>query len=119
MGVVRLTKSDKPISFGKIMNPGERFRAKLALFLAMMQLGCEVGYGRHPGFLLIDQLGAAEMVPVDLRASAAALKGIDENFGEKVQIICCTARPEFAEATKEEKVYGPTVSGPGDKEYAF
>jgi hypothetical protein len=119
MGVVRLTKSGKPISFGKIMNPGERFRAKLALFLAMMQLGCEAGLGRHPGFLFIDQLGTAEMVPVDLRASAAALKRIDEDFGEKVQIICCTARPEFREAAAQEKIYGPTVSGPGDKHYAF
>ncbi len=119
MGVVRLTKSGKPIAFGKIMNPGERFRAKLALFLAMMQLSCDAGFGRHPGFLLIDQLGGPEVVAPDLRASAAALKRIDEDFGEKVQIICCTARTEFAKATAEEKIYGPTVSGPGDKEYAF
>jgi hypothetical protein len=119
MGVVRLTKADKPIAFSKIMNPGERFRAKLALFLAMMQLGCEAGFGRHPGFLLIDQLGGPEMVPPDLRKSAEALKEIDDLFGDKVQVICCTARPEFKDATAEEKVYGPTVSVPGGKEYAF
>jgi hypothetical protein len=119
MGVVRLTKGEKPTAFGKIMNPGERFRAKLALFLAMMHLGCEAGFGRHPGFLLIDQLGGPEMVPPDLRKSAEALKEIDDNFGDKVQIICCTARPEFEGATAEEKIYGPTESGPGDKEYAF
>jgi hypothetical protein len=119
MGVIRLTKGGKAISFGKIKNPGERFRAKLALFLAMMQLGCEPGLGRHPAFLLIDQLGTAEIVPVDLQASATALKHIDEKFGEKVQIICCTARPEFREATAAEKIYGATAPEPGGKRYAF
>jgi hypothetical protein len=119
MGVVRLTKGGKQISFTKIKNPGERFRAKLALYLAMMQLGCEPGFGRHPGFLLIDQLGTAEIVPVDLEASAAALKHIDDNFGEKVQIICCTARPEFKKATAAAKIYGPTAPEPRGKKYAF
>lgn len=119
MGVVRLTKGSKQIAFTKIKNPGERFRAKLALYLAMMQLGCEPGYGRHPGFLLIDQLGTAEIVPVDLEASAAALKHIDDNFGEKVQIICCTARPEFREATATAKIYGPTAAEQDGKKYVF
>ena len=119
MGVVRLTKGGKQISFTKIKNPGERFRAKLALFLAMMQLGCEPNFGRHPGFLLIDQLGTAEIVPVDLQASAAALKHIDSNFGDKVQIICCTARPEFKKATAATKVYGPTAAETHGKQYAF
>lgn len=119
MGVVRLTKGGKQISFTKIKNPGERFRAKLALYLAMMQLGCEPGFGRHPGFLLIDQLGTAEIVPVDLEASAVALKHIDDNFGEKVQIICCTARPEFKKATAATKIYGPTAAEPRGKKYAF
>jgi hypothetical protein len=119
MGVVRLTKGGKAISFGKIKNPGERFRAKLALFLAMMQLGCEPGFGRHPGFLLIDQLGSAEIVPVDLEASAAALKHIDDGYADKVQIICCTARPEFRKATASTKISGATAPERGGKKYAF
>ncbi len=119
MGVVRLTKGGKQIAFTRIKNPGERFRAKLALYLAMMQLGCEPGFGRHPGFLLIDQLGTAEIVPVDLQASAGALKHIDDNFGDRVQIICCTARPEFKMATAATKIYGPTAPEPGGKQYAF
>lgn len=118
-GVVRLTKNGEVVPFSKIMNPGERYRAKLALFLAMMRLGCEAGLGRHPGFLLLDQLGTAEMVPADLRASAAALRQIEEKFSDRVQVICFTAKPEFREATVPDKVYGHRVQGKNGKNYAF
>lgn len=91
-GVVKLTKNGRDVSFGKINNPGERYRAKLALFLAMMRLGCEAGLGKHPGLLLLDQLGAAEMVPDDLTALATALRKIEQEYSEWVQIICFTAQ---------------------------
>ncbi|MGA2700339.1 MAG: hypothetical protein ABSH35_04500 [Isosphaeraceae bacterium] len=118
-GVVKLTKNGENIAFTKIMNPGERYRAKLALFLAMMRLGCEAGIGKHPGFLMLDQLGGAEMVPEDLQASAAALRRIEEEFSERVQIICFTARPEFREATVADKVYGHRITAENRKKYAF
>jgi hypothetical protein len=118
-GVVKLTKNGKDVSFSKINNPGERYRAKLALFLAMMRLGCEAGLGKHPGFLMLDQLGAAEMVPDDLAALAAALKRIEEEYSERVQIICFTAKPQFREATVPEKIYGPQGRFEHGKPYAF
>ncbi len=114
-GLVKLTKNDENISFSKIMNPGERYRAKLALFLAMMRLGCEAGVGRHPGFLLLDQLGAAEMVPEDLQKAAAALRKVEQEFSDRVQIICFTAKPEFREATVPTKVYGHRIISKGKK----
>lgn len=114
-GVIRLTKNGENISFSKIMNPGERYRAKLALFLAMMRLSCEAGIGRHPGLLLLDQLGAAEMVPADMKASAAALRKIEDTFSDRVQIICFTAKPEFRQATVPSKVYGHRVVSNGKK----
>lgn len=118
-GVVKLTKNGDLVSFSKIMNPGERYRAKLALFLAMMRLGCEAGVGRHPGLLLLDQLGTAELVPADLKASAEALKRIEDQFSERVQIICFTAKPEFRAATVPDKVYGHRVAGKNGKKCAF
>jgi hypothetical protein len=118
-GVVKLTKNGEAVAFSKIMNPGERYRAKLALFLAMMRLGCEAGIGRHPGFLLLDQLGTAEMVPADLGASAAALRQIEEKYADRVQIICFTAKPEFRAATVPGKVYGHRVAGRNGRKYAF
>jgi hypothetical protein len=118
-GVVKLTKNDADVSFSKIMNPGERYRAKLALFLAMMRLGCEAGIGRHPGFLMLDQLGAAEMVPEDLKALAEALMRIEQSYSDRVQIIGFTAKPEFREATVPTKVYGNQGKVENGKKYAF
>lgn len=118
-GVVKLTKNGKNVAFSKIMNPGERYRAKLALFLAMIRLSREAGIGRHPGLLLLDQLGTGEMVPGDLQASAAALKKIEHDYSEKVQIICFTAKPEFREATVPQKVYGHRLITPSEKKCAF
>ena len=118
-GVVKLTKNGENVAFSKIMNPGERYRAKLALFLAMMRLGCEAGIGRHPGLLLLDQLGTAEMVPADMQASAAALRKIEDEFSDRVQVICFTAKPEFRKATVAKKVYGHKVIGANGKKCAF
>jgi len=118
-GVVKLTKNGEPVSFSKIHNPGERYRVKLALFLAMMRLRCDPGVGHHPGLLLLDQLGSAEMVPEDLQALAAALRQIEDKFSDEVQIICFTAKPEFRDATVAAKVYGRQTDGKQGKEYAF
>ncbi|AMV24003.1 hypothetical protein VT84_06380 [Gemmata sp. SH-PL17] len=114
-GLVKLTKNDELVSFSNIKNPGERYRAKLALFLAMMRLGCEAGVGRHPGFLMLDQLGTAELVPEALKASAVALKQIEDKYAEHVQIICFTAKPEFRKATITTKVYGHRAVTSGKK----
>lgn len=118
LGSITLFKNDEEVTFGGFKNPGERFRVKLALFLAMMQLGREEGFGRHPGFLLIDQLGAAEMAHDNMSASAATLKAIDEKFADQLQIICTTARAEFAGASAPEKIYGAKVKVDED-EFAF
>ncbi len=118
-GKVKLTKHGELVSFSGIKNPGERYRAKLALFLAMMRLGCEAGIGRHPGLLLLDQLGTSELVTSDLEASAAALRRIEEQFSDRVQIICFTTKAEFRAATVPDKVYGHRVVGKDGKKYAF
>ncbi|MCW3101158.1 MAG: hypothetical protein JWL77_6776, partial [Chthonomonadaceae bacterium] len=61
-GTVKLRKHGVEVRFTTIQNPGDRLRVKLAFFLAMMCISRESGAGRHPGLLLIDQLGSAEMV---------------------------------------------------------
>jgi hypothetical protein len=109
-GVARLQKHGKPITFNGINNDGERLRIKLAFFLAMMQLGREPNGGRHPGFLIIDQPGSNEMVTSDFVALAQVFRNIDREFDDQIQILCFTARPEFAEATDESRVYGPQAA---------
>lgn len=114
MGTLKLKKNDTPVSFTQIMNQGERLRLKLALFLAMLQLGREPGLGRHPGLLLIDQPGSAEMVPEDIQNLASIFWNLDERFGDRLQILCFTAEEEFRHATNPDKVHGPKAG-----KYAF
>jgi hypothetical protein len=107
LGVVQLRKHGKPVKFTGIKNPGERVRVKLAFFLALAELGREPNGSRHPGLLLIDQPGTAEMVPEDFRSLAGLLRGVDRDSAADMQILCFTARSEFREATDTKKVYGP------------
>lgn len=106
VGAVSLRKHGQKVMFGNIHNTGERLRVKLAFFLAMIRLSREAGYGRHPGLLLIDQPGSAEMVDDDFEALARVLRRVDDDHPE-VQIICATARAGLHAATHPEKVYGP------------
>ena len=109
LGRLDLSKNSISVPFGQVNNQGERIRIKLAFFLAMMRLGREPGLGKHPGFLLIDQLGSAEMVSEDCASLAGALRTIDRDLGETMQIICFTARLEFATATAADKIYGAQI----------
>lgn len=106
VGTLSLQKNGVPVRFSRVNNPGERLRIKLAFFLAMMRLGRVKGAGRHPGFLMIDQPGSDEIVDADFEALADVLREIDQQLANEVQIICFTARPQFARATAGEKVYG-------------
>lgn len=106
LGIVQLHKHGQPVTFTSIKNDGERLRVKLAFFLAMMRLSRELDGGRHPGLLIIDQPGSSEMVDADFGALASIFRQVNEEFGTDVQVICCTARPQFAAATESDKVYG-------------
>ncbi len=107
VGRLTLTKNGVAVAFSSLVSPGERLRLKLAFFVAMMRLGRVRGGGRHPGFLMIDQPGSDEIVEADFDALARVLRGVDSAFGDEVQIVCFTARPGFAAATEDAKVYGP------------
>lgn len=109
VGALRLRKNGVQVSWGSIRNPGDRLRIKLAFFLAMMRLGRVEHAGRHPGFLMIDQPGSDEMVVEDFLAVAAALREIERDHEDELQVICFTARSEFADATVPGKIYGPKV----------
>jgi predicted nucleic acid-binding Zn-ribbon protein len=116
VGSLSLKKNGVKVAFKSINNPGERLRVKLGFFLALMRLGRLSGAnaGRHPGFLLIDQPASAEMVTEDVAEVVRALCQVDCEHAEHLQIICFTARSEFAQATASGKVYGPQAG-----QYAF
>jgi len=105
-GIVKIRKHDQPVAFTQIKNEGERLRIKLAFFLSMMRLSRENGGGRHPGFLIIDQPGSNEMVASDFSELAQVFRQVDQDFGEKIQVLCFTARAEFRNATDGSHIYG-------------
>lgn len=106
VGTLSLQKNGVHVRFSQVNNPGERLRIKLAFFLAMMRLGRVKGAGRHPSFLMIDQPGSDEIVDTDFEALARVLCEIDQQFTDEVQVLCFTARPQFAAASASDKVYG-------------
>jgi len=106
VGTLSLRKNGVKARFSRVNTPGEKLRVKLSFFLAMMRLGRVKGAGRHPGFLMIDQPGSDEIVDTDFEALAGVLREIDQQLADEVQILCFTARPQFAHATASEKVYG-------------
>lgn len=106
VGKLKLLKHGTSMSFTAIHNSGERLRIRLAFFIAMMRIGREPGIGRHPGFLLIDQIASSEMVEDDCRALATTLRQLDQEYDKKVQVICFTARSKFEQATDPSKIYG-------------
>jgi hypothetical protein len=114
LGKVTLRKNGVKVTFSNVRNPGERLRVKLAFFLAMMRLGRIEHAGRHPGFLMIDQPGSAEMVEEDFVEFARILRETESDYADEIQIICFTARLPFAEATVQHKLYGPKAG-----KYAF
>lgn len=107
VGRVSLRKHGQEVTFKSVQNEGERWRIKLAFFLALMRIARAPESGHHPGVLLIDQPGTAEMSPEDFQALAAVIYQIDAEFAADLQIICCTARTEAEKATAPSKIYGP------------
>lgn len=106
LGVLQLKKHGRSVSFTGINNPGERLRVKLAFFLALAMLSREPKGARHPGLLLIDQPGAAEIVEEDFKGLAKILKELDREFEVDLQMFCFTSRAEFRAATRAKKIFG-------------
>lgn len=74
---VVLTGGRKP--FGEC-TPGEKTRLKLAATLAMIHVAEDSGIGRHPGVLLLDSVGSAEVVNEDVSQIVAGLGTLSESL---------------------------------------
>jgi hypothetical protein len=59
-----------------------------------MLLQARHGLGKHPGFLIIDTPGTAEVNEADFVAMTQDLARINAEYGDHVQILVATARPE-------------------------
>jgi len=89
----------------------ERVKFKVAFHLALMLLQVRAGLGKHPRFLLIDTPGTAEVNHADFVAMNRDLANIHAEYGDQVQILLATARPEAEAHLPSELVEKPSVAG--------
>ncbi|MBO9127931.1 MULTISPECIES: hypothetical protein [unclassified Rhizobium] len=68
-----------PKTFSKCTS-GEKTRLKLAATLAMIHVAEESGIGRHPGVLLLDSVGSAEVVNEDVSQIIEGLARLSESL---------------------------------------
>ncbi len=85
----------------------ERVKFKVAFHLALMLLRIDEQMGKHPGFLIIDTPGTAEVDEADFIAMAKDLVRIHQQYGGQVQILLATARQEALQHLPAEIVATP------------
>ncbi len=90
---VRMCQDGMQFSHGDLAR-SERVKFKVAFHLALMLLQVRQGVGRHPGFLIIDTPGTAEVNEADFVAMTKDLATIHNIYGDRLQILLATARPE-------------------------
>ncbi|MGE7975545.1 hypothetical protein ACQKOK_22065 [Bacillus cereus] len=84
---------------------GEQLRAKIALYLALIQLDIEYNFGRHTRFLIIDSPNKEEGDSNYLTGLTEVLVDIDKRYGDNLQIIIGTAERKLAHIVQNEKVF--------------
>jgi hypothetical protein len=90
---VRIVQGGVQVSHNELAR-SERVKFKIAFHLALMLLGTKYGLGKHPGFLIIDTPGTAEVNNIDFIEMAKDLTDMHNQHGDKVQILMATARTE-------------------------
>jgi len=81
----------KPIRF-RYMEASERLRLKLALHIAMLIMRTTDGIGRHPGLLIIDAPGSAEMDEHHFQSILQGIITVKEQLGDQVQLLIASTR---------------------------
>ncbi len=79
---------------------GEQLRLKVATAIALIRRSRSSGVGRHPGFLVVDSLGAEEIPDQDLRAMLSALREVADELG--IQIFIATRNTPLLEETIQD-----------------
>jgi hypothetical protein len=90
---VKVLQGDLWITHNELAR-SERVKFKVAFHVALMLIQVRSGVGKHPGFLIIDTPGTAEVDPPDLAAMLRDLVRIHAEYGEKAQILVATARED-------------------------
>ncbi|MEZ0542706.1 hypothetical protein [Fibrella arboris] len=100
-------------SFDEI-TAGEKLRAKLGLYIALIELDVEHQLGRHPRFLVLDSPAREEGDQIYVDGLKTTLAYIQGHFGNDLQVFVGTAQRELGTAINTDQVEIKT-----QKEYFF
>lgn len=96
-------------NFGKLTD-GERLRLKIALVIALLDVGAASGLGRHPGFLIVDSLAREELNEANGRLLLRELDRVAGAYG--LQVVTGTTHTELVDSVLPDKaVVRPQKSG--------
>ncbi|MGF6927384.1 putative nucleic acid-binding Zn-ribbon protein [Chitinophaga sp. W2I13] len=85
------------------ISEGEQLRAKLALYLSLIEMDIVKGIGRHPKLIILDSPGKEEGDATFLQGLKESLIHIDEAFGDKVQVFVGTANRTLQNTVQDLK----------------
>lgn len=106
LDVVRGGETSK---FGKL-DDGSKLRLKIAVVVALLEVGAATGLGRHPGLLVVDSLAREELNEGDGEHLLQELYRVAEEHG--LQVVVGTTHSELVGAVlPDDAVVRPQESG--------
>ncbi len=100
---VSYRKNSEDFSFDEI-SPGEKLRAKLGLYIALIEMDVEYQFGRHPRFIILDSPAKEEGDQPFIEGLKDTLAYIEREFGKQLQVFVGTAQRELTNAVDASKV---------------
>ena len=101
---IKYNQNGSFVGFDEIAE-GEQLRAKIALYLSLIQLDIEHNFGKHTRFLMIDSPSKEEGDENYLTGLRSVLSNIQERYGEELQIIICTAERKLEDVVENQIIF--------------
>lgn len=86
------------------ISPGEKLRAKLGLYISLIEMDAIYQLGRHPRFIILDSPGGEEADRFYIDGLRATLSIIQKQFGNSLQVFVGSATRELADSVTVERV---------------
>ncbi len=99
---IHFTKHEQDFKFDEL-SPGEQLRAKLGLYIALIDMDVQFQTGRHPRFIMLDSPAGEEADQAFLDGLKDTLAYIESALGSELQVFVGTAQRELQTAVAPEK----------------
>lgn len=99
---IAFSKHGSEFGFEEI-SPSEKLRAKLGLYISLIELDVVYQLGRHPRFIILDSPAGEEGDKFYVEGLNSTLSFIQKQFGEELQVFVGTAIRELASAVEESR----------------